>query len=55
MIVIGIVLLVLGFLTGIGILWLLGLVCLVIGIILLAFSFRPYAGTARPWYGRRWY
>lgn len=55
MIIVGIVLLLLGFLTGISILWTLGIICLVIGIVLLALSFRPYEGAARPWYGRRWY
>jgi membrane-bound ClpP family serine protease len=34
MIIIGAILLVLGFVTGIGILWILGIVALVIGLIL---------------------
>jgi membrane protein implicated in regulation of membrane protease activity len=56
MIVAGIVLLLLGFLTGIAILWWLGIILLVIGVVLLALSFRPYAGEgAGPWYHRRWY
>ena len=50
MIVIGAVLLVLGVVTGIGILWTLGLIALVVGVILLL------AGSiGHPVYGRRWY
>lgn len=55
MLIIGIVLLLAGFLLAIPILWTIGLICVVVGIILLALSFRPYGGGARPWYGRRYY
>jgi len=49
MIVIGIVLLLLGFLTGIAILWTLGIIVLVIGLILLLL------GAVHPVGPRRWY
>lgn len=50
MIILGIALLVLGFLLGIYILWILGIVCLVLGVILLALG-----SFGRPVGGRRWY
>jgi hypothetical protein len=50
MIAIGIILLVLGFLLGFGILWTLGIICLVIGLVLLLLGY-----TGHPVGGRRWY
>lgn len=50
MIIIGAVLLILGFVTGIAILWTLGLIVLVIGLILLLVG-----SIGHPVYGRRWY
>lgn len=58
MIILGIILLLAGFLLAIPILWTLGIICLVIGIILLALSYGGggvAAGGARPWYRRRYY
>lgn len=56
MIIAGIVLLLLGFLTGIAILWTLGIIVLVIGLILMVLSFGGgTAGGPRPLYRRRWY
>ena len=50
MIFIGIILLIAGLLTGIGLLWTLGIIALIIGLILLA------AGSfGHPVGGRRWY
>jgi membrane-bound ClpP family serine protease len=50
MIAIGIVLLLLGFLTGIAILWTLGIIVLVIGLILLLLGM-----TGHAFHGRRHY
>jgi membrane protein implicated in regulation of membrane protease activity len=50
MIIIGIILLILGFLTGIGILWTLGIIALLVGLILLLVGY-----TGHPVGGRRWY
>lgn len=50
MIIIGAVLLILGFLTGIAILWTLGIIVLVIGLILLLVG-----SVGHPVGGRRWY
>ncbi|HTW19579.1 MAG TPA: DUF6131 family protein [Mycobacteriales bacterium] len=50
MIILGIVLLLLGLITGIGILWTIGIVVLVIGLILLLLG-----GTSRAVGGRRHY
>ena len=50
MVVIGIVLLLVGFLLAIPILWTIGIVVLVIGLILLLLG-----STGRPVGGRRWY
>jgi len=50
MIILGIVLLVLGFLLGISILWTLGIICLVVGLILLLVG-----SIGHPVAGRRWY
>jgi hypothetical protein len=49
MLVLGLILLVLGFLLGIPILWIVGLVLAVVGAILWLGS-----GTGASW-GRRWY
>lgn len=50
MIFLGIVLLVLGFLLGIGLLWLLGIILLVLGVALFALG-----SSGHPVGGRRWY
>lgn len=50
MILLGVVLLVLGFLLGFYLLWVLGIICLVIGLILFALG-----SFGRPVGGRRWY
>lgn len=49
MFVLGIILLVLGAVTGLGILWTIGIICLVIGLILLLL------GAFHPVGPRRWY
>lgn len=50
MILIGLVLLVLGFLTGYAVLWTLGILFLLIGLVLLVLG-----SAGRPVRGRRWY
>jgi hypothetical protein len=50
MIVLGIILLVLGFLLGIGILWTLGIILIVVGVIL-----ELLGAVGRPVMGRRHY
>lgn len=50
MIILGVVLLVLGFLLAIPILWTIGIVVLVIGLVLLLVGF-----AGHPVGGRRWY
>jgi len=53
---IGIVLLVLGWLLGISILWILGVIAVVIGLLFFVFSFGEFAGPGRrPWYHRRYW
>jgi membrane-bound ClpP family serine protease len=51
MIVLGIALLIIGFLTGIGILWILGIIAVVLGLFMLAMGslHGPVAGR-RYWY-----
>lgn len=53
MIIIGVVLLIAGFLLAIPILWTIGIICLVIGLILMALSFGGGGGGG--WYRRRYY
>jgi hypothetical protein len=56
MIILGIIALILGWLLGIGILWIIGIVLLVIGLILMALSFTGGAAAGpSPWYRRRYY
>ena len=50
MIILGLVLLLLGFLLGIPILWTLGIVCLIVGIVLYALG-----AMGRPVGGRRFW
>ncbi|HYZ38799.1 MAG TPA: DUF6131 family protein [Pseudonocardiaceae bacterium] len=50
MIVLGIILLVVGFLLGIGILWTLGIILIVVGVIL-----ELLGAIGRPMFGRRHY
>lgn len=50
MIVLGIILLVVGFLLGIGILWTLGIILIVVGVIL-----ELLGAVGRPMFGRRHY
>ena len=50
MILIGIILLVIGFLAGISILWTLGIIAIVVGLILAIAG-----GTGHAVGGRRWY
>jgi hypothetical protein len=53
---IGIVLLVLGWLSGIYILWVLGVIAVVIGLIFFLLSLGEFAGPGRrPWYHRRYW
>jgi hypothetical protein len=59
MMVFGIILVVVGWLTGISILYTIGAILLVVGLVLMLFSFGggaagPEAGPG-PWYHRRWY
>lgn len=51
MIILGVVLLIVGFLTGISIIWTLGIIALVIGVILaiVGASGRPIGGRAHYW------
>jgi hypothetical protein len=51
---IGVVLLVLGWLLGIYILWILGIIAVVIGLIFYLTSLGASAGP-RPWYHRRYW
>lgn len=50
MIILGVILLIIGFLTGITILWTLGIIAIVIGLILAIAG-----GMGRAVGGRRWY
>lgn len=50
MIILGIILLILGVLTGIGILWTIGIIALILGLILLLVG-----SIGHPVGGRRWY
>jgi membrane-bound ClpP family serine protease len=51
MIILGIVLLVAGWLLAIQILWVIGVICLVIGLIMLCLGFAGHAvGGRRHWY-----
>jgi membrane-bound ClpP family serine protease len=50
MIILGVILLIIGFLTGIPILWTLGIIAIVIGLILAIAG-----GMGRAVGGRRWY
>jgi hypothetical protein len=50
MIVLGIILLILGWLLGIGILWTLGIILIVVGVIL-----ELLGAVGRPLFGRRHY
>lgn len=51
MIIIGIILLLLGFLLGIYLLWVLGVICLVLGLVLFALGhFRGPVGGRRHWW-----
>ena len=50
MIILGIVLLLLGFVLGISILWTLGIICLVIGLILLVVGMTGHAVGGRRHY-----
>jgi hypothetical protein len=53
MIIIGIILLLLGFLLGIYLLWVLGVICLVLGLVLFALGhFRGPVGGRRHWWWR---
>jgi hypothetical protein len=52
---IGVILLILGWLLGISILWILGIIAVVIGLIFFLFSAAEYAGPRRPWYHRRYW
>jgi hypothetical protein len=51
MIVLGLVLLLLGLLTGVGILWTVGIVLLIVGLVLMVLgrSGRPVGGRAHYW------
>ncbi|MEU6091632.1 DUF6131 family protein [Streptomyces sp. NPDC047085] len=50
MIILGVILLVVGFLTGIGFLWTIGIVLLVIGLILWVLGLLGHAVGGRPHY-----
>lgn len=53
MFILGLVLALVGWLTGIGILITIGIIVLVIGLVLLVLSFTGGGGSA--WYRRRYY
>jgi len=53
MITLGVILLIVGFLIKIPILWTIGIIVLIIGLVLLALGQCPEDGTARP-AGREW-
>ena len=56
MIIIGLVLLIAGFLLAIPILWTIGIIVLVVGLILMLLSFGGGAAAGpSPWYRRRYY
>jgi hypothetical protein len=50
MIVLGVILLLIGWLTGLGLLYTIGAILLVVGLVLLLLG-----GVGRPVGGRRWY
>jgi hypothetical protein len=55
-IVVGIVLLILGLLTGISPLWILGIIAIVLGLIFFLLSLGAFVGPgSRPWYHRRYW
>lgn len=47
MIALGVILLIVGFITSIQILWIIGLILLLVGLVL---NFVPIGGTRRRWY-----
>ena len=47
MIALGAILAILGFIFGIGILWIIGIILLIVGLVLW---FVPVGGTTRRWY-----
>jgi membrane-bound ClpP family serine protease len=50
-IVVGVILLLVGWLTGVGVLWVLGIICLVVGAVLaLAGGLGHQLGGRRYWY-----
>lgn len=53
MIVLGVILLLIGWLTGISILYTVGIILLIVGLVLLALGAAGH-GPAGPW-GGRWY
>ena len=54
MLILGIIVAVIGFLLGIQLLWILGIILVVIGLVLLLLSFSG-GGTGGAWYHRRYY
>ena len=54
MILLGIILLVIGFLAGISILWTLGIIAIVVGLILAIAGGTGHAGGGRRWYYGPW-
>jgi hypothetical protein len=50
MIILGVILLLIGWLTGLGLLYTIGAILLVVGLVLLLLG-----GVGRPVGGRRWY
>ena len=56
MVILGLILAIVGWLTGIGILITIGIIVLVVGLILLVLSFSGGAAAGpAPWYRRRYY
>ncbi len=47
MIALGVILAIIGFIFGIGILWIIGIILLIVGLVLW---FVPVGGTTRRWY-----
>lgn len=54
MIILGLILAIVGWLTGIGILITIGIIVLIIGLVLIALSFTG-GGAGGAWYHRRYY
>ena len=55
MIILGVILLIIGLLTGIAILWWIGLILLLLGVVLFALSFSAPPAAGPRFYNRRYW